>query len=103
MTVLCPPADAERFAELILRETTSFGVRHYSAERRKLRREFSTVQTPFGDVTVKIGRLDGAVLQAAPEFESCRKVAAEAKVSLKEVYEAAMKGFTKGESANPKG
>jgi pyridinium-3,5-bisthiocarboxylic acid mononucleotide nickel chelatase len=93
LTLLCASNDADKFSELILRETTSFGVRRYVAERRKLQREFITVQTPFGPVTVKIGRLDGKVIQAAPEFESCRQVAAEADVPLKQVYEAARKAI----------
>jgi hypothetical protein len=83
--------DADRFSELILRETSAFGVRRTMAERRKLRREFTKVKTPFGDVAVKIGRLNGKAVQAAPEFESCRKLAARAKVPLKRIYEAALK------------
>ena len=47
------------------------------------------MKTPFGDVTVKIGKLDGKVVQAAPEFESCRKLAEQVKVPLKQIYEAA--------------
>jgi uncharacterized protein (TIGR00299 family) protein len=93
LTVLCAEADADKFSELLMRETSAFGVRRYATERRKLRREFITVQTPHGDVTVKLGRLDGKVLQAAPEFESCRKLADQAKVPLKEVYEAALRAF----------
>lgn len=91
LTVLCAEGEADTFSEMMLRETTAFGVRRHSAERRKLRREFTTVKTAFGEVTVKIGRLNGKVVQAAPEFESCRKVAEQAKVPLKQVYEAALK------------
>ncbi len=89
LTLLCAEADADRFAELLLKETTAFGVRRHLAERRKLRREFATVKTPFGDVTVKMGRLDGRVVQAAPEYESCKRAAEQAGVPLKQVYEAA--------------
>jgi uncharacterized protein (TIGR00299 family) protein len=88
LTVLCAEADADKFAELMLRETTAFGVRRHLSERRKLRREFAEVKTPFGRITVKIGRLGGKVIQAAPEFESCKKAAAQAKVPLKQIYEA---------------
>jgi hypothetical protein len=91
LTILCAEADADKFSELILRETTAFGVRRHLAERRKLRREFTEVKTPFGKITVKIGRLGGKVIQAAPEFESCKKVAAQAKVPLKQIYEMAVK------------
>jgi uncharacterized protein (TIGR00299 family) protein len=93
LTVLCASADADRFSEMLMRETSTFGVRRYAAERRKLRREFATVQTPHGAVTVKVGRLNGKVLQAAPEFESCRKLAEQAKMSLKEIYEAALRAI----------
>jgi uncharacterized protein (DUF111 family) len=88
LTILCAEADADKFAELILRETTAFGVRRHLAERRKLRREFAEVKTPFGKITMKIGRLGGKVIQAAPEFESCKKLAARAEVPLKQIYEA---------------
>jgi uncharacterized protein (TIGR00299 family) protein len=89
LTVLCAEADADKFSELMLRETSAFGVRRTRAERRKLRREFAAVQTEFGEVTVKLGRLDGRVVQAAPEFESCRKLAEQSGAPLKAVYEAA--------------
>jgi hypothetical protein len=93
LTVLCEPAAADRLAEQILRETTAFGVRRSEAERRKLRREFRQVSTPFGEVTVKVGLLNGRVLQAAPEYESCRQVAAQGKLPLKQVYEAAIRAL----------
>ena len=91
LTVLCAEADADRFSELILRETSAFGVRRTLAERRKLRREFVSVKTPFGPVTVKLGRLGGKVVRTAPEFESCKKRAAQAGVPLQRIYEAAIK------------
>jgi uncharacterized protein (TIGR00299 family) protein len=91
LTVLCAEADADKFSELLLRETTAFGVRRTIAERRKLKREFVTVKTKFGPVTVKLGKLNGKVVQAAPEFESCKKLAAQKKVPLRQVYEAASK------------
>ena len=92
LTVLCAEADADKFSEMILRETTAFGVRKTLAERRKLRREFTEVATPQGKVTVKIGRLGGKVVQAAPEFESAKKLAAQAGVPVKRIFEAAAKG-----------
>jgi uncharacterized protein (TIGR00299 family) protein len=91
LTVLCAETDADKFSELLLRETTAFGVRKTIAERRKLRREFAGVKTAFGKVTVKIGRLGGKVVQAAPEFESAKKLAAQKKVPVKLIYEAAMR------------
>jgi uncharacterized protein (TIGR00299 family) protein len=89
LTVLCGTGDADKFAEMMLRETSAFGVRRSVTERRKLRREMVTVKTPYGDVQVKVGKLNGKVVQSAPEFESCRKLAEQAGVPLKAVYEAA--------------
>jgi uncharacterized protein (TIGR00299 family) protein len=90
LTVLCTEADADKFSELMLRETTAFGVRKTIAERRKLRREFAEIKTALGKVTVKIGRLGGKVIQATPEFESAKKLAAQKMVPVKRIYEAAV-------------
>jgi uncharacterized protein (TIGR00299 family) protein len=89
LTVLCAEAEADKFCELLLRETTAFGVRRTLAQRRKLRRELVNVATVFGDITVKLGKLEGKVVQSAPEFESCRAAAEKAGVPLKIVYDAA--------------
>ncbi len=88
---MCAEADADRFSEMILRETSAFGVRRHMAERRKLRREFREGENAIRQVTVKLGRLDGKVVQAAPEFESCKKAGGQKKVPLKQIYEAASK------------
>ena len=88
LSLLCPEVDADKFTELILRETSSFGVRRYVSERRKLQREFKTVNTPYGEVAIKIGKLDGKVLQSAPEYESCQRLADQTGVPLKTIYEA---------------
>jgi uncharacterized protein (TIGR00299 family) protein len=93
LTVLCEAGEADRFSEMMLRETTAFGVRRTLAERRKLRREIVQTKTKFGTVAVKIGRLNDRVVQASPEFESCRAVAASAKATVREVYDAALKSM----------
>jgi uncharacterized protein (TIGR00299 family) protein len=93
LTVLCAEAQADKFNELMLLETSAFGVRRYTAERRKLKREFITVTTPHGKVTVKVGKLDGRIIQSSPEYESCRKLAEETKVPLKQIYAAAARAI----------
>src|SRR5256885_16246632 len=93
LTVLCAPADADKFCELMLRETSAFGVRRYATERRKLRREFATVKTAHGEVRIKVGKLNGETVQATPEFESCRTLAEQEGVPLKQIYEAASKAI----------
>ena len=74
---------------MVLRETTAFGVRWRAMERRKLRRQARRVATPYGEVAVKLGTLDGVVLHATPEFESCKQLAAAAGLPLKRIYQAA--------------
>jgi pyridinium-3,5-bisthiocarboxylic acid mononucleotide nickel chelatase len=90
LTVLCAPAEADKFSEWLLRHTTAFGVRRTTAQRRKLCRQFRAVQTSYGEVSVKLGLLDGKVVQTAPEYESCRKLAEEKNAPLKTVYAAAL-------------
>jgi len=89
LTVLCEPVDADRFADLLLEHTTSFGVRIHEARRRMLAREIVRVATRFGEIEVKIGRLAGKVVSRSPEYESCRRAAAVATVPVREVQGAA--------------
>ena len=93
LTLLCLPVDADRFTELLLRETTAFGVRRSLCDRRKLRREIRTAKTSVGEVQVKLGWLDGKLVQVAPEFESCKQVAAIQNIPLREVYDIARRAF----------
>ncbi|MCC7373350.1 MAG: nickel pincer cofactor biosynthesis protein LarC [Verrucomicrobiales bacterium] len=105
VTVLAPAALADPLTELLLVETGAFGVRQTTASRRKLRREFNPVITAFGEVSVKLGILDGRIVHRTPEFESCRALAVRANVPLKEVYEAtvaAAAALTLGPSSTPK-
>ena len=90
LSVLCTPADAERLSRLLLTETTAFGVRRTEAQRMKLDRAMVSVKTIFGPIEVKIGRLDGKIVSASPEFESCRRAAAKAKTPLRRVMTAAI-------------
>ena len=62
-------------------------------ERRKLQREQQVVDTPLGQVQVKIGRLNGKIVQASPEYESAREIAASNNLPLKDIYAAAQKAL----------
>ena len=74
----------------LLRESTTLGVRFQRVERVALERRFEQVATEYGVVTVKLGLRNGEVLNAAPEFEDCRRLAEEKKVAIKEVQAAAL-------------
>jgi uncharacterized protein (TIGR00299 family) protein len=90
LTVLCVENQADKFSEMILRETTAYGVRRTIAERKKLQRELIKVSTDVGEIIVKLGRLNGKVIQATPEYESCKAAAEKAGVPVKTVYEKAL-------------
>lgn len=93
--LLASPEQAEALADLIFAETTTLGLRISTAERRVLERELVTVETPYGRVRVKLGRRNGRVVNAAPEYEDCRRAALERGVPLKEVMQAALEAYRK--------
>ena len=83
-----------RAEEIFFRETTTFGVRRYRAERAKLAREIRTVQTPYGPIRVKVGKRGGLVTIVSPEYEDCRRIALEKNVPLREVMQVAQRLFS---------
>jgi pyridinium-3,5-bisthiocarboxylic acid mononucleotide nickel chelatase len=93
LTVLCPPERADYFAQLIFEQTTTIGLRIYEARRQLLARETMAVETPYGTVRMKVARRNGQVLNAAPEYEDCRRLAEEKSVPLKDVMVAAQVAF----------
>ncbi|HXE74287.1 MAG TPA: nickel pincer cofactor biosynthesis protein LarC [Candidatus Xenobia bacterium] len=85
LTVICPPERADALAKLIFEQTTTIGLRQSSARRRVLDRTVVTVETPLGPVRMKLARLNGRVLNAAPEYDDCQRLAREKGVPLKQV------------------
>jgi len=82
-----------RVEAALFRESSTLGLRAARVERTTLERELVTVQTQYGPVQVKIGRLQGRELNVAPEFEDCRRVAALHGVAVKEVIAAAVAAY----------
>lgn len=72
--------------ELVLRETTTLGVRVRPLERYEAERETVDVDTSIGRVPVKVKRLDGRNVSVSPEYEVCRTIAREQGLALQEVY-----------------
>jgi len=77
----------------IFRQTTTLGIRATRVERRVLAREMVEVDTPYGKVRVKVGRLSGTLVNVGPEFEDCRQAAERSGVPVKEVMAAALSAF----------
>jgi uncharacterized protein (DUF111 family) len=81
LTVLAAVEHRETLARIIFDETSTLGLRMYSAERRVQKRRFVEVETGYGKVRIKIGDAGGY----SPEFEDCRKLAAANGKALKTV------------------
>ncbi len=95
VTLLCEAAHTQKLIDLLFRETTTIGVRTHTAHRRTLARQLITVATPLGDVRMKVARMNGTVLNAAPEFEDCQRIASAQGIPLKDVLAAANYYFQK--------
>jgi pyridinium-3,5-bisthiocarboxylic acid mononucleotide nickel chelatase len=93
LTALCRAADVERLEGIIFRETTTLGVRRWPVSRHTLERRTHCVQTKWGEIDGKVAAAPGQPPSFSPEFETCRRVAAERDVPLRAVYDAALKAF----------
>jgi uncharacterized protein (TIGR00299 family) protein len=103
VTVLSSPERAPALREILLRETTSIGLRWRLENKMSLAREFAEVETEWGSVTMKVARwASGAVANASPEYEVCRALAQEHHVPLKQVMQGAMQAWARLDSAPAK-
>jgi len=93
LTALCRPADVADLEGVLFAETPTLGIRRHLAERSKLDRELVPVETPFGTISVKVGRRQGRTITAAPEYEDCRSAAQQHAVPLRVVMDAATQAW----------
>ncbi|HOA73037.1 MAG TPA: nickel pincer cofactor biosynthesis protein LarC [Phycisphaerae bacterium] len=101
LTVLAPLHLRDEVETILFAETTTFGIRAYRCSRRKLTREFETVDTPAGSIRLKVGRRHGKVVTAAPEYEDCRRAAAATGRPLKEIMEQAIRLWRAAQDEHP--
>ena len=102
VTILCRPPESGRFSDLLFDQTTTIGLRVYEARRRVLQREQVSVETAMGSVRMKVARRDGQVVNFSPEYEDCRRLAAEKGVPLKRVLQEANFAYMKRNKVDPK-
>lgn len=100
LSVLAEEARRDALVEILLTETSAFGVRVERIERVKLARRVETVHTPYGEIAVKLGLKGDRVVQVAPEFASVRLVAERHGLPLRVAHEAAVRAWyeQKGEA-----
>ncbi|HMK49231.1 MAG TPA: nickel pincer cofactor biosynthesis protein LarC [Thermodesulfovibrionales bacterium] len=85
LTALCDKLKKERLSEIILRETTTIGLRYYETERKVLHREIRNIDTPLGKIRVKVASSGKDIVKVMPEYEDCRKIAKKHKIPLIDV------------------
>ncbi len=95
LTVLCKAEHFDALVDLLLKETTTLGVRYYEAKRRILARDTEKVHTEFGEISVKIARDGNRIVHFQPEFDDCVAIAEKSGVSLLEVQQAAIAAYRK--------
>ena len=100
ITVLCPTTHRDQLIELLLTETTTFGVRLSSANRVKLRRDFVQVETRWGTIQAKRGYLNGTLIKTVPEYEDCRRLAEQNRIPLRQVYAEALNNLDSADTAD---
>ncbi len=93
LTVVAAPGRREDLAGIVFRETTTIGLRYQELERACLERETVVVETPVGPVRFKVARRGADLLNAAPEFDDCARLAAERSLPIKQVQALAVQAY----------
>lgn len=86
LSLLCGAEDEHKFKELIFRHTSTLGIKSIVIDKTVLDISFEQLETDLGSVTMKNAIIDGRVIRSKPEFEDCKRLAAEHDLTLREVY-----------------
>ncbi len=87
LQLLCPAKSVEKMKNILLKETTTLGIRYYPLTVHRMERRFIQVQTEWGPVTIKQGISNGKVFQSSPEFEECKAISKRYDIPLKKIYQ----------------
>ena len=90
LSVLCAESDREPLSAIVLNETSAIGLRYYPVRRRILERSVKEVSTAYGPVRIKVALSPDGHNNVAPEYEDCKRIAAQQNVPIKRVYQAAL-------------
>ncbi|HEX5107785.1 MAG TPA: nickel pincer cofactor biosynthesis protein LarC [Vicinamibacterales bacterium] len=101
LTIVAPPTVRERLTSTVFRETTTIGVRYQDVRRECLDRETIAVETPLGTIRFKIARRNGVVMNVAPEFDDCVRLATEHRLPAKQVQTVAMQAYLDSQHRTP--
>jgi hypothetical protein len=87
ISVLCSAEKQKDMENILLVNTSSFGLRSYKVSKAMLKREIVKEKTRYGEVSIKKGYMNGCMIKSKPEYEDCRKLAKENGVSIQDIYE----------------
>lgn len=93
LSVLCAPEKVQKMKHIIFTHSTTIGLREYSVKKSMLTRTEKTVTTKFGDVRVKQSVFEGEVVRSKPEYDDCRTIAIQKKISIEEVEREVLKSL----------
>ena len=87
LSVLGPSYLEEQFISLILKETSTLGIRIRPVRRHEAQRQIKEIDTPLGKATVKLKLWNNKIISISPEYEVCRQLAMEHNLPLQMVYQ----------------
>lgn len=91
LSVICAIDKQSALTQLLLQHTSTFGVRYKALDREILNREFISIETRYGLVRCKIGKLGQKNMKVVPEYEDCKRLAKEASIPIAEVFNEVLK------------
>lgn len=87
LSVLLDEEKLEAIKEILFIETTTLGIRYYEITKVELERKFERMATPFGEVSIKQGFLNGKLIKSKFEYEECKSIARKYNIPIQKVYE----------------
>lgn len=86
LSVIARLEDEIKLTDLLLRETSTLGVRVKQMQRHEAGREIRNISTRFGEATIKLKIVEGQVIQISPEYDVCVKLANDQHMPVNQVY-----------------
>lgn len=90
ISVIARQQDEQQLAQLILRQTSTFGVRVQPLRRYEAGRSIAMVSTIYGEIPVKLKIIEGEIISATPEYDVCSQLALQHQTPLATVFNAAL-------------
>ncbi len=87
ISILCKEGELNKFIELLLEETSTFGVRYQKLNKAMLDRSFDKIKTKYGEIQIKLGYLNGKLIKVTPEYEYCKIMANKENIPIKKVFD----------------